>query len=49
VVAIVSVGYRHWLEHSGSDGLVAELLAPRVDPAPAPPVPESVELKSVRR
>ena len=35
VVAILSVGYRHWLEHRGSEGLVAELLAPQPDGAPA--------------
>jgi hypothetical protein len=28
-VAIMSVGYRHWLDHTGSDGLVADLLKPR--------------------
>lgn len=28
VVAIVSVSYRHWLEHRGSEGLVADLLRP---------------------
>ena len=28
-VAILSVGYRHWLEHSGSEGLVADLLKRR--------------------
>jgi predicted PurR-regulated permease PerM len=28
-VAILSVGYRHWLEHTGSEGLVADLLNPR--------------------
>jgi predicted PurR-regulated permease PerM len=28
-VAILSVGYRHWLEHTGSEGLVAGLLNPR--------------------
>jgi len=27
-VAILSVGYRHWLEHTGSEGLVADLLKP---------------------
>jgi predicted PurR-regulated permease PerM len=27
-VAILSVGYRHWLEHRGSEGLVADLLKP---------------------
>ena len=28
-VATLSVGYRHWLEHTGSDGLVADLLKRR--------------------
>jgi predicted PurR-regulated permease PerM len=28
-VAILSVGYRHWLAHTGSDGLVADLLKGR--------------------
>ncbi len=28
-VAILSVGYRHWREHTGSEGLVANLLKPR--------------------
>jgi predicted PurR-regulated permease PerM len=28
-VAILSVGYRHWLEHTGSEGLVADLLKRR--------------------
>jgi predicted PurR-regulated permease PerM len=28
-VAIMSVGYRHWLDHTGSEGLVADLLKPR--------------------
>jgi predicted PurR-regulated permease PerM len=27
-VAIMSVGYRHWREHTGSEGLVADLLKP---------------------
>jgi predicted PurR-regulated permease PerM len=27
-VAILSVGYRHWLEHTGRKGLVADLLKP---------------------
>jgi predicted PurR-regulated permease PerM len=27
-VAILSVGYRHWREHTGSEGLVADLLKP---------------------
>ena len=37
VVAIVSVSYRHWLEHKGSEGLVADLLKPtEQQAAPAP-------------
>ncbi|MEJ7709323.1 MAG: AI-2E family transporter [Pyrinomonadaceae bacterium] len=28
VVAIISVTYRHWREHRGSQGLVADLLKP---------------------
>jgi predicted PurR-regulated permease PerM len=28
-VAILSVAYRHWVEHTGSQGLVADLLNPR--------------------
>ena len=44
VVAIVSVGYKHWLEHRGSEGLVAELLAPPVEAAPA--LSQSAELES---
>jgi predicted PurR-regulated permease PerM len=27
-VAILSVAYRHWLEHTGSEGLVTDLLQP---------------------
>jgi hypothetical protein len=30
IVAILSVGYRHWLEHTGSEGLVADLLKPSI-------------------
>ncbi|HLL70088.1 MAG TPA: AI-2E family transporter [Pyrinomonadaceae bacterium] len=38
VIAIISVGYRHWLEHRGKDeGIVASLLKP--DEAAAPPPP----------
>jgi hypothetical protein len=37
VIAICTVSYRHWLEHKGSDGLVAEILKPaEATPAPAP-------------
>jgi predicted PurR-regulated permease PerM len=36
VIAIISVGYRHWIEHRGKDeGIVASLLKP--DEAAAPP------------
>ncbi len=34
VIAICTVSYRHWLEHKGSDGLVAEILKP-AEPTPA--------------
>jgi predicted PurR-regulated permease PerM len=34
VIAIATVSYRHWLEHKGSEGLVAEILKP-AEPAPA--------------
>jgi predicted PurR-regulated permease PerM len=50
VTAIITVTYRHWLEHKGSTGLVAELLKPaeQVVTAPAPggdhaPAPVPVE------
>jgi predicted PurR-regulated permease PerM len=33
VIAIMTVTYRHWLEHRGSAGLVAELLKPAETPA----------------
>jgi predicted PurR-regulated permease PerM len=44
LIAIATVSYRHWLEHRGSEGLVAEILqpveeavmAPAEVPAPAP-------------
>lgn len=45
VVAILTVSYRHWLEHRGSEGL-ADLLEPSltaISPAPAPSIPQSVE------
>jgi predicted PurR-regulated permease PerM len=41
VIAILSVGYRHWMEHKGAEeGIVASLLQP-AEPAapPAPPAP----------
>ena len=37
VVAILSVSYRHWLEHRGSEGLVADLLKPAEKMVSAPP------------
>ncbi len=33
VIAIATVSYRHWLEHKGSEGLVAEILKP-AEPVP---------------
>jgi predicted PurR-regulated permease PerM len=33
VIAVLTVTYRHWLEHRGSSGLVAELLRPADAPA----------------
>jgi len=35
VIAVLTVTYRHWLEHRGSAGLVAELLRPAESPAAA--------------
>jgi predicted PurR-regulated permease PerM len=35
VIAVLTVTYRHWLEHRGSAGLVAELLKPAEDAAAA--------------
>src|SRR5205807_2281867 len=32
VIAVLTVTYRHWLEHRGSTGLVAELLRPAETP-----------------
>ena len=37
VIAVLTVTYRHWLEHRGSAGLVAELLKPAETPAPGVP------------
>lgn len=36
VIAIATVSYRHWLEHKGSEGLVADLLKPAEDAITAP-------------
>jgi predicted PurR-regulated permease PerM len=33
VIAVLTVTYRHWLEHRGSRGIVAELLRPAESPA----------------
>jgi predicted PurR-regulated permease PerM len=52
VVAIISVSYRHWLEHRGSEGLVADFLKPaeKIVTAPAsapePPAPVAVAVES---
>jgi predicted PurR-regulated permease PerM len=40
VIAIATVSYRHWLEHKGSEGLVAELLKPAEEAVIAPEVDE---------
>jgi len=40
VVAVLSVAHRHWLEHRGSEGIVADLLAPTETP-PAPQLPQA--------
>jgi hypothetical protein len=37
VIALLTVSYRHWLEHRGSEGLVADLLQPGETVAPVPP------------
>ncbi|HEX8707527.1 MAG TPA: AI-2E family transporter, partial [Pyrinomonadaceae bacterium] len=43
VIAIATVSYRHWLEHKGSEGIVADILKPveTTPAAAAPPVAES--------
>ncbi len=38
VVAIISVTYRHWLEHRGSTGIVADMLKPVEQAALAPAI-----------
>jgi len=40
VVAIITVTYRHWLEHKGSTGIVADLLKPAEQAVVAPPTSE---------
>lgn len=45
VIAIISVGYRHWMEHKGAEeGIVASLLKP--DEASAPPAPAATPVAS---
>jgi predicted PurR-regulated permease PerM len=39
VIAVLTVTYRHWLEHRGSSGIVAELLRPAEAPAAAVETP----------
>ncbi|MCA1849764.1 MAG: AI-2E family transporter, partial [Acidobacteria bacterium] len=39
VIAVLTVTYRHWLEHRGSAGLVAELLRPAETPVAGEPLP----------
>jgi predicted PurR-regulated permease PerM len=39
VIAIATVSYRHWLEHKGSEGLVADLLKPAEEAVTAPAAP----------
>jgi predicted PurR-regulated permease PerM len=49
VIAIISVGYRHWLEHRGKDeGIVATLLKTDepATPPPTPPTPEATPAAS---
>jgi predicted PurR-regulated permease PerM len=43
VIAVLTVTYRHWLEHRGSTGLVNELLRPAETPAvETPPAAEEI-------
>lgn len=46
VIAIATVSYRHWLEHRGSGGLVADMLSPvgALEPALAPAASEAMAL-----
>lgn len=43
VIAIATVSYRHWLEHKGSEGLVAEILKP---PELQPALAAGVEIEA---
>jgi predicted PurR-regulated permease PerM len=50
VIAVLTVTYRHWLEHRGSSGLVAELLKPAETPATdTPPVVQPTPTPSAPR
>jgi predicted PurR-regulated permease PerM len=44
VIAVLTVTYRHWLEHRGSAGLVAELLRPAETPAPAAEINAAIDV-----
>jgi len=41
LIAVLTVGYRHWLEYRGSTGLVADLLRPEQPADPPPPVSDT--------
>jgi predicted PurR-regulated permease PerM len=41
-VAVVSVSYKHWLEHKGSEGLVADLLQPVEKAITTPPSQDQI-------
>src|SRR5215203_322623 len=45
VIAVLTVTYRHWLEHRGSAGLVAELLKPADTPAVETPAATTAETR----
>ncbi|HEY0379637.1 MAG TPA: AI-2E family transporter [Pyrinomonadaceae bacterium] len=42
LIAVATVSYRHWLEHRGSEGLVAEILQPAEETATEPATPEDI-------
>jgi predicted PurR-regulated permease PerM len=41
IIAVATVSYRHWLEHRGSEGLVAEILQPVEEAVGVPPETDS--------
>lgn len=50
VIAVLTVTYRHWLEHRGSSGLVAELLKPAETPElETPPASAPVTTDAARQ